>query len=406
MTERILSFSGLLIVLASLSGCTLTPTKIGNPNQATEPAFDTKAVPGSVWRSDDGGKTFEPKTFVDEKRKLTTADVLAISFLQREDDQERADALGRIPDVYVGTVDDMIFKTEDGAEVWQPVNFPPQKVYSFTADRRDPSRMFATGVVGDRGKIFRTTNDGESWEDVYTEPGTGTILVSLAEHPVSTNVIFAGTSTGTVVKSTNGGDTWKNVGSVIDGPVTDILFDAEKPFVTYALVQGKKMYYSTDGGVTWLDWDKVKQEERTARSKAASADRSGKTTAELQKQYAAEDKRRVPTGILSLTADPTVSGTLYAGTAKGLFVSRDYGKFWDELNVIESAKKFPIRAVAVSPGNPDEIVFAAGHVIYKSTDKGVTWAVVPLNIDREISVLVYDPEFPDVLYLGLRKMKK
>ena len=260
--------------------------------------------------------------------------------------------------------------------------------------------------IRDRGKIFRTKDDGQNWEDVYTEPGTGTVLVSLAEHPVNTSVIFAGTSAGTVVKSTNGGDTWKNVGGTIDGPVVDILFDAKKKFVTYALIHNNKMYYSPDGGVSWLDWEKVKQEERKKRMEAASKrDDKGKAAAALQKQLAEEDKRKAPSAIVSLTADPTLTGVLWAGTANGLFRSKDFGKFWDEINVIESAKKFPIRALAISPRNSQEVVFAAGHVVYKSVDTGLTWAVVPVNVDREISTLVYDPYDAGQLYFGLRKFK-
>lgn len=393
------SFPLLLAAGVLLSGCSLMPTPLQRGATSTPEEFQTNATPGSIWKSSDGGKHFEPKVKVDEKRRITSAEVLSLSFLPKRPEAPVPD---ESPGIYAGTIDNGIFRTVSSGEEWEPIDFPPKKVYSFTADRRDPDRMYATGSVGNRGKLYRSKDAGKTWEDIYTEPGTGTTLVSLAEHPIDTSVIFAGTSAGTVVKSTDWGDTWKNVGGTIDGPVVDILFDAKNRFVTYALIHSSKMYYSPDGGITWIDWEKVKQEEREKRQKKAAEDKSGRTSKKLQAELTQEDKRKAPSGMVSLTADPTLSGTLYAGTAQGLYRSLDYGKFWDEINVIESAKKFPIRALAVNPRDSNEVVFAAGHVVYKSTNKGVTWSVTPVNIDRDISTLVYDPYNPELLYFGLR----
>lgn len=387
MVKHTFRFGVLLFVLVLLSGCTVTPPMIGAPNRSTSTAFDTQAVPGSVWRSDDGGKTFSPKTFVDEKRKLTKADVLAISFLQRDDARVEAEELRRTPDVFVGTVEDMIFKTSDGAETWEPVNFPPQKVYSFIASRRSVDRMYATGVVGERGKIFRTIDGGQTWQDVYSEPGTGSSLPALAEHPTNVNLLFAGTSTGTVVRSADGGDTWKNVGTKVSGPVTAIAFDAKDSNVMYLLAFNSKIYVSLDAGETWDDWEKARQEDRKKNPTASVAN-----TVAVQ-------------GFASLVADPNISGTVYAGTKNGLYRSRDFGKNWEKMNIIESAEKFQLRSFAINPVNSNEIVFAAGKAFYKSENAGETWSVNMLNVDREVSVITYDPVYPAVLYVGLRKSK-
>ncbi len=389
MMKKAFNVGALSLVLASLSGCALAPPKIGNTNQ-NQPetsAFDAAAQPGSIWRSDDGGQTFVPKTFVDEKRKLTKAEVLSISFLQREDGHEKAEELRRTPDVYVGTVDDMIFKTEDGAEVWQPVNFPPEKVYSFIASRRSVDRMYATGVVGGRGKIFRTTDGGENWQDVYSEPGPGTTIVTLAEHPTDVNVLFAGTSTGTLVKSADGGSTWKNIGTKVNGPITAIAFDAKQPNIAYLLSFNSTMYISRDTGETWGDWTSIAQAETKANPGVKL------------------DPPTMVQGMISLIADPYIGDLLYAGTKTGLYKSTNGGRNWQKMNIIESAEKFPIRALAVNPRNSKEIVFVAGRTFYKSVNSGETWSVGMLSVDREVSVLTYDPVYPEVIYLGLRKIK-
>lgn len=379
-----LSFGGLLLSLVVLSGCTLTPPKIGNGGNTTgQDPFQANALPGTIWRSSDGGKTFEPKITVDEKRKITSAEVLDVSFLLRDPSGDLNPS--KAPSVFVATIDNGIFKSDDSGEVWQPRDFPPQKVYRFVADSVNPDRMFATGVVASRGKIFRTKDGGTTWEDVYTEPGTGTVLVSLAQDPRSTETIFAGTSTGTVIRSTDGGDTWRNIGTSIDGPITEIVFDAGVANRLYALAFESKLYRSDDNGLTWLSPLQTSYNTPTTPSETVSTVN--------------------PSGMVSLIADPYLSGVLYMGTKAGIVRSQDAGETWTKLNIIESAEKFPIRAFAVNPKNSKELIFASGRTFYRSTNTGETWSVVPLNVDRDISVLAYDPFDPSIIYLGLRKYK-
>lgn len=379
---RTLSIGGLFLVSLVLSGCSLTPPQIGNGGTTStgQSPFQASALPGTIWRSNDSGKTFEPKITVDEKRKITSAEVLDISFLLRDASGDLNPS--KAPSVFVATVDNGIFRSDDSGEIWQPRDFPPKKVYRFTADSINPDRLFATGVVANRAKVFRTKDGGETWEDVYTEPGTGTVLVSLAQDPRAAETIFAGTSTGTVIRSTDGGDTWRNIGTSIEGPITEIVFDASLPNRLYALAFESKLYRSDDNGLTWVS--------------------PLKTTTVPTGQGSTLIN---PSGMVSLLADPFLSSVLYMGTKTGIVRSQDGGETWSKLNIIESAEKFPIRAIAVNPKNSKELIFASGRTFYKSTNSGETWSVVPLNVDRDISVLVYDPFDPSVIYLGLRKYK-
>jgi photosystem II stability/assembly factor-like uncharacterized protein len=377
------------VAMLFLSGCSLLPTPPAAQETETQDAFAAKPVPGSIWVSFDGGKAFEPRVYVDEKRKITKADILDISFLLRDGGEGvLARELRRTPDVYAATVEDMVFKTVDGSDTWEPINFPPQKIYSFIASRRSVDRMYATGSIGNRGKIFRTIDGGTTWQDVYTEPGTGTTIVSLTEHPRNVNVLFAGTSAGTVVKSVDGGDTWKNVGGQVNGPVTTIAVDATNDALLYLLAYNGKLYVSETAGDVWIDLDLRRQEERRKNP--------GTTTGPAPV---------VPTSPVTLVPDPNVSGTFYVGTKTGLFRTRDAGLSFEKVNIIESAEQFSLRSFAINPKNSNELIFAAGRAFYKSMNGGETWSVLPLAVDRDISVIAYDPVFPETIYLGLRKMK-
>lgn len=389
-----------------LSGCSPLPSAQKPKNAPAVPdapgGFSAKIEKGSLWKTSDGGQTFEVRSQIDETTRVEKADILSIAY------HPKKPAV-----IYVSTVDHGILRTEDGGNRWEQIPFPPKRIYSFILDRNDPdNRMFASGVLGEWSKVFRTDDGGKNWREVYTEPGQKTVITALSQHFRDMNVIFAGTSAGTIVKSVDGGSTWKNIGNKVDGTAADIAFDAAKPLVTYLLMLGKQLYYSPDGGRNWLDWEEEKRKEvKVLQDRAAKLAKDGKREQSDAVRKQAEDlgkrnqENRMPQGIISIATDPTTSGTIYAGTNAGLFRSTDSGKYWYELNIIESAKKFPIRSIAVDPKNPKEVVFVAGKAFYRSVNGGETWAVTGLNVDRDASFVSYDPFDSKYLFLGLRSFK-
>lgn len=268
--------------------------------------------------------------------------------------------------------------------------------------------MFASGVVEGNGRIFRTNDGGETWKAVYVEPGQSSTITALSQNPRNTNTIYSGTSQGTIVKSIDGGNTWKNSGGQISGLIKYISFDAAKPLVVYLLSFQKKMYYSPDEGGKWVDWEQEKADEVAALYKQANdltkqGNRAGadsfRKKADALKQRNTENK--MPNGINLIVTDPKISGTIYAGTNSGLFRSKDFGKYWSELDIIKSAKSYPIRSIAINPKDSKEVVFVAGKAFYKSQNSGSTWSVTPLNSDRTASFVAYDPFDLNSLFVGV-----
>jgi photosystem II stability/assembly factor-like uncharacterized protein len=347
----------LLVVVSALllSGCSLSA-----------PLGGTVASGGSIWKSFDNGQTFNPKVTVDEKTRISSADVLSFVF-DPEDSQT----------IYIGTKENGIFKTTDGAEHWERLTFPPLKIYGLAIARNNRERLYASGVYQDVAKIYRSDDAGKNWKEIYTEPGQGTVITALGSHPNIPNVLYAGTSAGVVIKSENGGETWSNT-LAAKGPVTQILFRAEQPQTVTLLVFNQGATFSSDGGKTWNDY----------------------TT---QFSLPSGQKNVQPDGIVALVADSVRVNVLYAGAKNGLFRSEDNGKSWQELSIIESSKKFPVRAIAINPQNVSEIVYASGKAFYRSEDGGVKWAATQLEIDRGVGNIEYDPARPEIIYFTLRK---
>jgi photosystem II stability/assembly factor-like uncharacterized protein len=327
---------------------------------------------GSIFKSFDGGQTFVSKAVVDDKHRIS-ADVLSFAF-HPSDSQT----------LYVGTAASGLFKTVDGAEHWTQLNFPPTKNYGFIVDATRPDRLFASGVYNDIAKIYRSDDAGQNWKEIYTEPGSGTVITALGESPSNHDVLYAGTSAGVIIKSVNGGDTWENL-TTAQGAVLKVLFEHSVTGKVMLLISGVGMLVSYDDGKTWNDFSQGKFQK--ALSTTASAVASAVATVS-------------PSDIVTVESG---EGVLYAGAKNGLFRSHDDGKTWESLEIIESSRKFPIRSLAVNPSDTNEIVYAAGNAFYKSIDGGQTWSTTQLDISRGVSVLRYDPTHPDLLYFALRK---
>ncbi len=356
---------GVIVLALMLSGCSFNlPSGIGTSG-------------GSIWKSFDKGQTFAPKTTVDEKTKISSADVLSFVF-DPQDSQT----------IYIGTKENGIFKTSDGAERWERLEFPPLKVYGLAIDSTDGNHLYASGAYQDIAKIYRSEDAGKNWKEIYTEPGKGTVITALGSHPNAPNVLYAGTSAGVVIKSVNGGETWSNVLAVKD-PITKILFREGQMEMITLLAFNHGVIFSADGGKTWNDYA-----AQGFASLGAGNYRSDSLGANNNVQ---------PDSIAALTADPTKLNVLYAGAKNGVFRSEDNGKSWQALSIIESSKKFPARAIAINPRNSNEIVYAAGNAFYRSVDGGAKWAVTQLEIDRGVGDIKYDATRPEIIYFVLRK---
>ncbi len=113
----------------------------------------------------------------------------------------------------------------------------------------------------------------------------------------------------------------------------------------------------------------------------------------------------------SIAFDP--SGAIYYGTTKGgLFKSTDNGTNWTTLS--STWADLDLGAVAVDPTNPSTIYAATGTPaggvggggnvngigIYKSTDAGLNWTLLPGSPLRASTQIEVNPAHPNIVYYG------
>lgn len=344
-----------------LAGCGATT------NQAGETVTDA-----SIFRSGDSGTTFEPKVRVDEKNSLVGVDILSWDFHPTNSNI-----------IYIGTLKNGLYRTTDQGENWEKMYFPPIKAYGLAVDPSNGDRLYASGVYGNVSKLYASENAGSDWKEIYTEPGAGSVMTALAVDPHNTRHILAANSNGVVIESMDQGNSWKNV-NTFNGAVTQISFMQKAPGTVLVLIQGKDIVVSRDNGVTWPT------KETGVLPAVTFSNETDPTSV-------------VPTEQNTILIDQYIPGLLYTGTNEGLYRSYDYGTTWEALNILESSKEFPIRAVAVNPRNSQEIVYTAGSALYRSLDNGTTWSTTKLDIKRPVRILQFDPNNPSTIYIGLKK---
>lgn len=327
---------------------------------------------GGVYRSDDGGKTFSPKNQAENGKTIDAVDVLSLA-VNSQDGRE----------VYLGTKASGIFKSGDGGELWKQLEaaeVTPVKVYSMVVDQFNPEIVYATAVLGGRGKIMKSTDAGGTWKETYTEPADGSLVLSLALNPQNSQNIFAGTDQGQILSSGDGGETWKSVFWTWEKKaVYKIAYDNFDPSVIYFVIFQSGVLRTVDGGASF---EELKQK------------------ANLTGFYEMGESLQDP---VSIKTDPARADWVYAGTSDGLLRSRDKGDSWEIVKTLNKAEEFDIRSIDVNPANSDEIICAAAQTFYKSNDGGVNWFPIQSDSNRTLEVIKYDPQNPEVIYVGLNK---
>ena len=140
-----------------------------------------------------------------------------------------------------------LYKTEDGGNAWDPwFEFGSGwTVYEIEQGLNDPSRWYVVARSSNTCKLFRTTNDGGSWNQLTSGLPTNWGSMEIAVNPMDANDIYAMQAGGTALyRSTSGGMSWTNL--------TDAMWSGEANREVLAL-GGRGVALFTSEGVYWFD---------------------------------------------------------------------------------------------------------------------------------------------------------
>jgi glucose/arabinose dehydrogenase/photosystem II stability/assembly factor-like uncharacterized protein len=284
---------------------------------------------------------------------------------------------------------------------------------AIAVDPAAPGNVYAAGLADGGGAVYRSQDGGLGWERVLT--ATGGDLLALTVNPVTPSTVYAGgyyredgTQVAAVYRSINGGTSWTRVYTATEGPgqqFTSLAVHPLTPTLVYAGTQTPKVVYrSDDGGDTWSEED-IDRGFRLALDPPATV-------------YAADDWREIakstdggdswtprvggltPGIIESLAIDGTSTpGTLYLGLRdNGIYESSDGGLTWQERNEGIEATTAPYD-IEVDPQNRNRIFVAAGpDGGWRTVDGGQTWE---RRIAGDVTTFAAHPQDTSVVYAGI-----
>ena len=236
----------------------------------------------------------------------------------------------------------------DEAPPWAKVDALPDTVNEFAADPANPGTIYAAaGYFGDEGSLFKSTDEGVTWQSSNAGLPSGGVQ-SVA---VNGGVVYAVVDM-ILYASTNGAASWSKVSDeTLFGVAVHVIaapFDAN---VLYSLTMDG-LSRSLDRGKSW--------------AVIATGLPSGGGAPEVQVVVAA----------------PDVAGTLYAGiglsgtTGHGVYKSVDRGNAWTTANA--GMPTAAIHAIEAGPAGVLRALVDEG-ALFESTDAGVSWVSLPLQ---------------------------
>ncbi len=362
-----------------------------------------------VFRSLDGGKTFEKVLYKDENTgaadlvmdpanprilfaALWAARVAPWEIRSRESFVIQGSGL---------------FKSTDGGSTWSQITrgLPgaDDKIgrIGIAIAPSNPKRMYLSLEADKAQGVYRSDDAGESWQhinDDHRVGGRGPGAMGIAVSPDDPNTLYvANTSTW---KSTDGGKTFAGFKGAPGGDDYQRIWIDPKNSKTIALSSDQGAVISVNGGQTWSSW----YNQPTAQFYHVTTDNRFPywVYGAQQESGAAATQSRSDFGEISfrewslpgieeygyIAVDPRDPNILYGGR-----ITRTNQAIGEYANVSPE----PIRTgeyrynrtlpIVFSPFDPGTLFFAA-NVLFKTTDGGRSWQVISPDLTRE------SPEIP------------
>ena len=355
-----------------------------------------------IYRSTDGGKSFEKVLYKDENTGAFQVEfdpnnsniIYADLWAGRQGPWENGAWQGK---------ESGLFKSTDGGNTWNKLTKGLPTIeqglgrIGFTISRSNPNRLYATVDANPQfAGIYVSDDAGENWQKVNGDPrlwGRGSDFAELKVHPKNPDIVFVANVAS--YKSTDGGKTFTGFKGAPGGDdYHRIWINPDTPdIMLFATDQGATI--TVNGGESWSSW----YNQPTAQfyhvitdnqfpywvyggqqeSGSAGVSSRGDTGAII-----AKDWRTVGVEEYGYVApDPLNPNYIYGGK-----LTRFDKRTGQVQNIapeaVRTGKYRFLRTAPVifSPVDP-HLLFYAGNVLFKTINGGESWEIISPDLSRE-----------------------
>jgi len=279
--------------------------------------------------------------------------------------------------IFAGTQGKGFIKSFDSGNSWQRL---PRgswgasgDILNIAIDAKNPQHLYLASYFGNRGRILKSENSGESFKEVFVAHADKVRVLQVEVDGYDSSIVFASTSDGLFLQSSDSGQSWKIIKNFEEG-IQKFMICPKDSREIYLFLEKRGLFKTADKGLTWKD-----------------------IGPNLEKLYS-----RYKLGkIQELSIDSLLPNLIYVGAGSKLFRSYNKGEDFEEITSFIVGKDYQISTILIDFADSFRIYIGGGAQLYKSADGGKQWVVKKLNTNRDIKVLKIDPNNPSVIYAGL-----
>lgn len=290
--------------------------------------------------------------------------------------------------VYLTAIGDGLYYTYNVGRGWNKVLALPGDitVNDLAIDNKNKCIFY----VAHDNKLQKTKDCGRTFEQMYFDNNVGVTVSAIALDHYDTNIIYIGTSRGDILRSLDGGMSWRAIQRLSNEIKKIIVNPKDSRSIFVATTQNGIYRFNSAGGATLEELEQYRNQFDNTNwinyNESLKEFNLGINFKDLVYSY--ED------------------GSLLLATDKVILRSFDEGQSWTRLSLLTPEQDSAIASIAVNPQNSQEIFYVTDTSFYRSYDGGGTWTVKKLPTTRSGSDLLIDFNNPNIMYLGVKKIKK